>query len=142
MACYCSVCLRCCSRRRRRRREPELQHAPDRRQRSAGPTLTNAAGQANFKLSNDGTELEYKLIASNIENVVAAHIHVGAEGVNGPVVAFLYGPAAPGGGRTNGVLATGTITAANLVGPLAGQPLSALIDADRGGERVRERPHE
>lgn len=37
------------------------------------------------------------------------------------------------GGRTDGVLATGTITAADLVGPLAGQPLSALIDAINAG---------
>jgi CHRD domain len=95
--------------------------------------ITNAAGQAIFKLSDDGTALEYRLIASNIDNVVQAHIHVGAEGVNGPVVAFLYGPAAAAGGRTDGVLATGTITAANLIGPLVGQPLSALIAAIEAG---------
>jgi hypothetical protein len=89
---------------------------------------TNAKGLAKYQLSRDGTELHYKLIVANIENVVAAHIHLGPAGVNGPVVAFLFGPAPPGGGRTDGVLAEGTITAANLVGPLAGQPLSELID--------------
>ena len=86
---------------------------------------TLAQGQAIFHLSKDGNELHYKLIASNIENVVQAHIHVGAAGENGPVVAFLYGLVAPGGGRTEGVLAEGTITAADLIGPLAGKPLSA-----------------
>ena len=70
----------------------------------------------------------------NVASPVAAHIHIAPEGVNGPVVAFLYGPAAPGGGKTSGVIATGTITAANLVGPLAGQPLSALIDAIDSGD--------
>jgi hypothetical protein len=95
--------------------------------------MTHAQGQAIFKLSKDGTELEYKLIAANIENVVAAHIHVGAAGENGPVVAFLYGPAPAGGGRTDGVLAEGTITAADLVGPLAGQPLSALMEQIEAG---------
>ncbi|MGH7455091.1 MAG: CHRD domain-containing protein, partial [bacterium] len=50
-----------------------------------------------------------------------------------PVVAFLFGSVAPGGGRTDGVLAQGTITAANLVGPLAGHPLSDLISAMRAG---------
>jgi hypothetical protein len=89
--------------------------------------VTNAQGQAIFSLSGDGTALEYRLIATNIENVVAAHIHVGPVGENGPVVAFLYGNAPAGGGLTNGVLATGTITAADLVGPLEGQPLSALV---------------
>ena len=91
------------------------------------------AGQAIFQVNEDETEISYRLIASNIENVVASHIHVGAIGVNGPVVAFLFGNAPAGGGRTDGVLATGTITAANLVGPLAGQPLSVLIDEIEAG---------
>jgi CHRD domain len=95
--------------------------------------VTKATGQAIFHLSEDGTVLSYRLIVANIENVVASHIHVGPSGVNGPVVAFLYGGAPPGGGPTNGVLAEGTITAANLVGPLAGQPLSALLDAMNSG---------
>jgi hypothetical protein len=89
---------------------------------------TRAQGQAIFHLSKDGTELTFRLIVANITNVVQAHIHVGPEGENGPVVAFLFEPAAPGGGRFSGVLATGTITAADLVGPLAGQPLSALVE--------------
>jgi hypothetical protein len=94
---------------------------------------TRAQGQAIFQLSKDGTQLHYKLIVANIENVVQAHIHVGPAGVNGPVVAFLYGLVPAGGGRTDGVLAEGTITAADLVGPLAGQPLSVLIDTIRAG---------
>src|SRR5712692_7215843 len=92
-----------------------------------------AQGQAIFHLSEDGTALHYKLIVANIDNVVAAHIHLAPVGVNGSVVAFLFGPAAPGGGRTDGVLAEGTITAANLVGPLAGHPLSDLVAALEAG---------
>lgn len=94
---------------------------------------SQAPGQAIFHLNRDGTALDYKLIVANLDNPVAAHIHVGPPGVNGPVVAFLFGPAPPGGGTANGVLAKGTITAANLVGPLAGQPFSALIDALNSG---------
>jgi CHRD domain len=94
---------------------------------------SQAAGQATFSLSPDGTSLDYRLIVANLDNPVAAHIHIGPPGVNGPVVAFLFGPAAPGGGTANGVIAEGTITAANLVGPLAGQPFSALIDALNSG---------
>jgi hypothetical protein len=92
-----------------------------------------ATGQAIFQLSSDGTALDYRLIVANLDNPVAAHIHIGPPGVNGPVVAFLFGPAAPGGGTANGVLAEGTITAASLVGPLAGQPFSVLIDALNSG---------
>jgi hypothetical protein len=94
---------------------------------------TLGRGVAIFQLSDDGTELHYRLIAANIENVVASHIHLGPSGVNAPVVAFLFGSVPPGGGRSDGVLAVGTITAANLVGPLAGHPFSDLIDAMGAG---------
>ena len=94
---------------------------------------TLAQGQAQFRLSEDGTELHFKLIAANVENVVQAHIHLGPSGTNGPIVAFLFGLVPAGGGRTSGVLAEGTITAANLVGPLAGHPLSDLVDAIEAG---------
>jgi CHRD domain len=92
-----------------------------------------AQGQAIFHLSADGTQLDYTLIAANIDNVVFAHIHLAPAGVNGPVVAFLFGPAAPGGGRFSGVLARGTITEDDLIGPLAGQDLAALVDAMLAG---------
>src|SRR5262245_19052593 len=92
-----------------------------------------AVGNAVFHLNDDETAIDYKLIVANIDNVVASHIHIGEVGANGPVVVFLFGPAAPGGGRLEGPIGTGTITAANLVGPLAGQPLSVLISAIRAG---------
>ncbi|HEU0337221.1 MAG TPA: CHRD domain-containing protein [Gaiellaceae bacterium] len=91
---------------------------------------SKATGQAIFHVSKDGTSLECKLIVAKLDNPVAAHIHLGPPGVNGPVVALLFS-GAPGGGTVNGVLAESTIT--NLVGPLAGQPLSALIDALNSG---------
>ena len=97
------------------------------------PRATQAQGQAVFHLSDDELSLDFRLIATNIDNVVAAHIHVGPVGANGPVVAFLYGPAAAGGGRQAGVLSTGTITAASLTGPLTGQPFAALVTAMRAG---------
>jgi hypothetical protein len=91
--------------------------------------------QAIFHLSKDGTALEYTLIAANIDNVFMAHIHMAPPGVNGPIVVWLYPSTAPvpgpiaGGRIDSGVIASGTITATNLVGPLAGQPLSDLVDA-------------
>ena len=97
------------------------------------PRDTDAQGNSKFQLSKDESSLDYKLIVANIDNVVASHIHLGPAGSNGPIVAFLYGTVPAGGGRVNGVLAEGTITSANLIGPLAGQPLSALIAAIRAG---------
>ena len=88
---------------------------------------TRATGHVNFKLNKEGTELEYRLVVANIENVVAAHIHLGARGTNGAVVVTLYGPADPGTGKKSGVLTEGTITAANLTGELAGRTLLDLI---------------
>ena len=89
-----------------------------------------AQGEAIFKLSKDGSELSYKLIVANLEDVRMAHIHLAPAGSNGGVVVWLY-PAAPPAmlieGTSNGVLAEGVITEANLTGALAGQSLSALI---------------
>ena len=93
---------------------------------------TNAQAQAIFNLSKDATELEYKLTASNIENVVQAHIHAGVPGVNGGIGVFLYGLVPAGGGRTDGVLSQGTITAGDFIGPFAGMSVAqvaALMDA-------------
>jgi hypothetical protein len=94
---------------------------------------TLARGQAFFQLSDDMQSMSYHLIVANIDNVIMAHIHLGPVGVNGPVVVWLYPvggppPAAPGGGRFDGVLVTGSFTAANLVGPLAGMSFSALLE--------------
>ena len=99
---------------------------------------SKARGNSIFQLSADGTSLTYKLIVANIENVFQAHIHRGPAGSNGPIVVWLFPSTAPvagplGAGRLNGVIAEGTITAANLVGPLAGQPLSALLSDLRSG---------
>jgi hypothetical protein len=99
---------------------------------------TNAQGQAIFRLSSDGSSVAYKLIASNITNAFMAHIHVGPSTENGPIVVWLYpstavAPGPFGSGRHDGVLAEGTFTADNLVGPLAGHPLSDLIAAITSG---------
>jgi aldose sugar dehydrogenase len=98
------------------------------------PNESKARGNATFKLNKDGTELSYKLTVANLHNITQAHIHLGAAGVNGSVVAWLYPSAPPSHlipGRSSGVLAEGTITSANLVGPLAGKTLSDLLDLMR-----------
>jgi CHRD domain-containing protein len=99
---------------------------------------TDAQGQAIFRVSDDGQSVAYKLIASNIDNAFMAHIHMGSSTVAGPIVVWLFPSTAPvpgplGSGRHDGVLAEGTFTAANLVGPLAGHPLSDLLAAIQSG---------
>lgn len=70
--------------------------------------ISPARGTAVFNLSPDGQTIHYRLTVTRISNVVGAHIHSGAEGVNGPIVFGFYGAAA-GGGSHNGLLAHGKI---------------------------------
>ncbi|GEO07194.1 hypothetical protein AAE02nite_48580 [Adhaeribacter aerolatus] len=98
------------------------------------PVVSNATGQIILKLSKDGTQLYYKLIVANIETVVAAHLHLGAEGVSGPVVVPLF--AAPAGSplvSPQGILAEGIITSSSLTGSLKGKTLTDLIAAIEAG---------
>ena len=101
------------------------------------PNDSKGQGQAIFQVNREGNEIQFKLIASNIENVTQAHIHccANSEGTGG-VVVWLY-PAAPPQrlipGRSDGVLAEGVITQSSLVGGLAGQPLSTLLDRIASG---------
>jgi hypothetical protein len=102
------------------------------------PHATQAQGQATFRISDDGKSVDYTLISANIDNAFMAHIHIGPVDVNGPIVVWLFPSTAPvpgplGAGRFDGVLARGTFTAANLVGPLAGHSLAELISAMRDG---------
>ncbi len=92
---------------------------------------TRARGQTVLQLSWDGTELSYRLSVANLFDVTQAHIHLAQPGANGPVVVWLYPSGPPAQlipGRSSGILATGVITASDLVGPLAGAPLDDLIE--------------
>jgi hypothetical protein len=94
---------------------------------------TPAQGQAIFQLSNDGTELHFRLIVANIDNVVAAHIHCAPVGVNGPVGVTLFG-GAPVGGRFSGVLAEGTVTAPDPGNACGWADLDDVVAALRSGD--------
>ena len=83
------------------------------------PLTANGGGQFFWNLTADS--LEADLSGDSTDLLLQAHIHVGAKGANGPVVAFLFGPSADGV-RDFHVLPV--IKAANLVGPLAGKPFS------------------
>jgi hypothetical protein len=78
------------------------------------PVDTNATGNSVLHLSEGGDELRFKLIVANIEDVTQAHIHCGAEGVNGPIVVFLF-QLTPAGVTANGVLSEGTLTNADVI---------------------------
>lgn len=75
---------------------------------------SEGTGFASVAVSEDGTSLDYRLYASGLDDVTQAHIHVGAEGENGPPVAFLFGPEDPSV-PADGLLAEGTITEGDLI---------------------------
>jgi CHRD domain len=83
---------------------------------------TVATGSFEARLSNDGTSLAYELRYSGLEGgpATASHVHFGKRAVNGGVSFFLCGggskPPCPPGTATEAVV-TGTVTAADVVGP-------------------------
>lgn len=111
------------------------------------PTLSTS-GRGSFRavINREGTEIEYRLNFSNLEaEVTQAHIHFGTPHINGGISVWLCGTAAlPGPIGTPvcqtpgpGPEATGTITAANVIGP-AGQGIlpgefAELVRAIREG---------
>ena len=84
------------------------------------PADSKAQGQAIFQINADASSVDYRLVASNIENVTQAHIHCAPAGANGPIVIWLYpNPSAttalPGGaGRHNGNLAADTFDGSHV----------------------------
>lgn len=103
------------------------------------PRQTEATGAVAVSLNPDGESLHYRLSVSNLQDVTAAHLHMGQTDENGPVVVPLLGEGAPGAaatpptGMANGVIAEGDISAASLTGPLANTPLVVLVELMRSG---------
>jgi hypothetical protein len=105
------------------------------------PADSRSQGQAIFRVSADGSTIEFRLIASNIDNVIMSHIHCGRPGANGPIRMWLYPVIGPtgaqgpnGSGPQNGVLATGTFSPAGVVCPASAVGVDMpLLDAIRAG---------
>ncbi|MBG9774797.1 CHRD domain-containing protein [Brevibacillus laterosporus] len=97
------------------------------------PVFTNATGTATFRLSADNSRLDFRLSLHELRNLTQAHIHIGARGVNGPIVVFLFGPIQRGISVCDATV-TGSITSANLVGPLQGRTLAELVQFILSGE--------
>ena len=74
---------------------------------------SGGSGYAALTLSEDGSSIDYRLYVHDLDDVIQAHVHVGAATENGPVAVFLFGPADPPV-ASDGLLAEGTITEADL----------------------------
>lgn len=101
------------------------------------PIDTPAHGTAVFVLSKSGKSMTYRLYVTDVVGVSMAHIHIGPAGQEGPVAAWLYPshpPAQVKKGKFTGVLAHGTITASDLMGPLEGKTLADLAQDIKSGD--------
>ena len=92
---------------------------------------TVAKGDATLTLSKDGKVLSYMVTVSGIENVTAAHIHLGKKGKNGPPVALITNDKKTG--KFSGTLAEGTITEKELMGSLMGKSVKDLVEQIKKG---------
>jgi hypothetical protein len=118
---------------------PEVRHLETdlRGSNEVPPHDTPARGEAIFKVSDDGS-VSYRLFVEDIRNPFMAHIHLAPVGVNGNIVVWLFPSTAPtpgpaGVGLRDGLLAEGTFTQKDLVGPLTGGTLADLLDSIRVG---------
>jgi hypothetical protein len=99
-----------------------------------GPKVaTDASGKAAFTLSEDGKSLQYSVTASNLQNPQAAHIHIGKVGEVGPPIAPIAIASAAERGMPSGVVAEGTITEKDLMGPMKGKSLQDVVKEIQAG---------
>lgn len=108
------------------------------------PALSSSgSGEFRARISNDGSQIQYELTYDGMtDSPTQAHIHFGQKSVNGGISVFLCSnlgngpvgtqacPAQPG-------VITGTITAADVIGPtgqgIAAGELAELVSAIRAG---------
>ena len=93
---------------------------------------TDATGDAELTFEEGDDEIEYTVDVQNIVDVTAAHIHMGPEDEDGDIVATLYDDSASG--EMDGQLASGTLTASDLEGPLAGESVDDLVQLIEDGD--------
>ena len=99
------------------------------------PVNTDASGKIKLFANPQQNMLDYGLSISDLNGVVSgAHIHKGSLGTNGPVIATLRtgntfaGASASSSSNGDGSTSVGgTITSADLIGPLAGKQVTDLV---------------
>ncbi|MRN41245.1 MAG: CHRD domain-containing protein [Nitrosopumilales archaeon] len=97
------------------------------------PITSKASGIATFDLNAAGTQMKYTLNVTDIDHVIAAHIHTGKTTENGPIVVNLFIPA-KATGKVTGSLAQSSIKSTSLSGPLKGKQMPDLISLMKNGQ--------
>ena len=100
---------------------------------------TAGTGSFRARLNHDGDQLTYELQYSGLEggNVLFAHVHLGQIGTTGGVMFFLCGGGGQAACPASPATVTGTVTAANIIGPngqgVAPGEFQEAIEAMRNG---------
>jgi hypothetical protein len=100
------------------------------------PTDSKATGELKLTVHDGEKKISYTLTVTDLQNAFSSELHLGEDNMNGPVVVKLFpanGASAKKGSFT-GVLAEGTITSADLIGPMLGSPLADLVFELRDGK--------
>ena len=90
------------------------------------PVVTRVTGLSRYELRDEGTRMMFRNRFSRSLRVSMAHLHLGGQGENGPVVVNLLSSDDYARRRRLRRI-VGELDASDLTGPLTGQPLDALI---------------
>jgi aldose sugar dehydrogenase len=93
---------------------------------------TSARATAEFDLKDNRLEFELKA-AGSIDSAIAAHIHLGARGQNGPIVAFLFESASPTDFERGDRISKGKLRDADIIARPGFTPTVANL-----AERIRQ----
>lgn len=118
------------------------------------PVRTKAYGFAEYHYDGAKGRIAFAhLLSLPTRRITAAHLHLGAEGENGPVIATLYEGTAHGDtlgwprGKERLLYASrlvGELVSGDLEGPLQGRPIDVLVTAIEAGDvyvNVHTRAH-
>lgn len=106
--------------------EPEPEPKPDPRygaDLSGGAEVPSVDSDADglffIDVDSEAQTATWTLWRANVQQITQAHIHLGAAGVNGPVVSFLIDPDDPGVSTPTSTHFEGTLDGSDLLGDLA-----------------------
>jgi CHRD domain len=103
-------------------------------QNEVPPVETSATGEGKFTVPANGT-MKYVVNVTGISNASAAHIHSGAEGQNGDIVADLLNtPTSKEKDTAYGMINRGNISGSSLKGPMQGKTIDDLAAAMDSGQ--------
>lgn len=96
------------------------------------PNSSIATGAAEFTVDVSNTKMDYTITVANLANITSAYLHYAPAYQNGDSIAVLYaGPRKIG--SFTGQLTQGSLLTADLIGPMAGKSIRALVSAVRAG---------